>query len=133
MKILLAALLVGGSLLLYRFKPVPGQGELLGRWTVAAAPSGWKIVPGMDVLVSDAEIQIRLGPVVTSKMQYTTDPEDHTVDAHGPGEEMRRGVYRLDGDMLTLCVSAPGGERPPTPDDGTDGAMRWVLKRAPSL
>ena len=133
MKLILGALLIGASLLLYRFKPVAGHGDLQGRWTVVSAPSGWKIVPGMDVLVKESEIQIRLGPVVTSKMSYRADAAENTIDASDPGGEVGRGIYRLDGDLLTLCVGAPGKDRPDTPDSENEGAIRWVLKKAPAL
>ena len=130
--LLLAALLIGGTYF-YRDK-MSGSGEdLQGRWKVASMPEGWNKVPAMDVMVTADEIQIRVGTLITSKLQYTVNPENQTIDAKGPGKDSQLGIYEMDGDTLTLSVGAEGKPRPKSLDSTEGGAMRWVLERAPPL
>lgn len=133
MKILLALIMMVGGVFLYRMKLTGAGDDLQGRWTVETAPAGWKIMPGMDLMVTKDEIQIRMGTVVTSKLHYTADSDAGTIDASANGGKLRQGVYRLDGDKLTLCVGEEGGARPANPDASEGGVMRWVLKRGAHL
>ena len=131
MKILLLLTLLIGAAFVYKSRfATEGEG-IEGRWTIVSVPDGWKKVPGTDVMVTEDEIQIRLGKVVTSKMAYTHDPSSHTVDASTPGGAIQRGIYRAEGDTLTLCLGAEGKPRPESPDAAGGGAMKWVLQRAP--
>lgn len=133
MKILLALILMAGGVLFYRMKS-PGSGDdLQGRWTIVSPPDGWKIVPGTDIMVTSDEIQVRVGTVVTTKLHYTADPEKGNIDATAAGGKLRQGIYRIEGDLLTLCVGAEGGPRPDTPDATGGGVMRWELKRGGQL
>jgi len=133
MKTLLAIILLTGGVLFYRMKSTAAGDDLQGRWTIVSAPEGWKVTPGMDVMVTSNEIQMRLGTVVTSKLHYTADFETGTIDATAAGGQLRQGIYRLDGDLLTLCVGAEGAPRPDTPDTTSGGAMKWVLRRGGQL
>ena len=133
MKLLLGLALLIGSALLYKMHFAGGPGELEGRWSIVSPPEGWKKIPGMDVMVTPDEIQIRAGTVVTTKLRYTIDSAARTVDAVRGDEAPRRGIYRLDGDMLTLCMGAPGSPRPETPDSTGDGLTKWVLRRGAQL
>lgn len=132
MKILLLITLLIGGTVAYRMKS-GGEGvDLQGRWKVVSLPEGWKKVPAMDVMVTDDEIQIRVGTVISSKLSYTLDPASSTIDAQGAGKDPQRGIYQLDGETLTLSVGAEGKPRPESPDSTEGGAVRWVLQRAPN-
>lgn len=133
MKIFLTIFLLAGGFLFYRLKLTPRGEELQGRWTIVSAPEGWKIVPGMDVMVTSDEIHMRIGTIVTSKLQYTADYDAGTIDAGESGGKVRQGIYRLEGDTLTLNVAAEGKPRPFSPDATDGGSMRWVLRRGRPL
>jgi len=130
--LLLVALLIGGTYV-YRAKMAGSVEDLQGRWKITSMPGGWKKVPAMDVMVTEEEIQIRVGTLITSKLQYTVDPENQTIDATAPGKDPQLGVYEIDGETLTLSVGGEGQPRPKNPDSTEGGAMRWVLERAPQL
>lgn len=130
MKLLLLLTLLIGAAFVYRAKFAGGGDGIEGRWTIVSVPDGWKKVPGTDVMVTGNEIQIRLGKVVTTKMTYTHDPSNCTVDATTAGGAIQRGIYRAEDDMLTLCLGAEGKPRPESPDSTAGGAMKWVLQRA---
>jgi uncharacterized protein (TIGR03067 family) len=133
MKTLFAMVMLIGGVLFYRMKFTAPGDDLQGRWTIVSAPEGWKVAPGMDVMVTSDEIQMRIGTVVTSKLHYTADFETGTIDTTAAGGKLRQGIYRLDGDTLTLCVGEEGGSRPDTPDATGGGTMRWVLRRGAHL
>lgn len=133
MKILLLALLLLGGTYIYRSRTAVSGEALQGRWKVVSLPEGWKKVPALDVMVTSDEIQIRIGTVVSSKLSYTVDPENQTIDAKGPGKDLQLGVYELIGDTLTLSVGAEGKPRPESAASTDGGAMHWVLERAPPL
>lgn len=43
------------------------------------------------------------------------------------------GIYRLDGDRLTICLNpAPGGKRPPKIDGSADNTLRFIAVKAPA-
>lgn len=130
--LLLAALLIGGAYI-YRAKMTGPGADLQGRWKIVSMPEGWKKVPGMDVLVTADEIQIRMGTVVTTKLPYTLNPDNQTIDTRSPGKEPQLGIFEMDGETLTLSVGAEGKPRPKSAGSTDDGAMHWVLERAPPL
>ena len=130
MKILLAITHIAGAAFVYRTRFATNTEGIEGRWTIVSVPDGWKKVPGADVMVTGDEIRIRLGTVVTSKLTYTLDPSNCTVDATSAGGGKQRGIYRIDGETLTLCIGAEGKPRPESPDSTDGGAMKWVLQRA---
>jgi hypothetical protein len=130
--LLLIGMLTAGVLFFRLHLSRPGD-DLQGRWTIVSAPEGWKLVPGTDVMVTSDEIQLRIGTVVTTKMHYTADSDEGTIDATIGGGKARLGVYRLDGEQLTLSVGPEGGPRPASPDVKDGGVMRWVLRRGAHL
>jgi uncharacterized protein (TIGR03067 family) len=52
------------------------------------------------------------------KMTFTIDPStspksiDYMNTAGSNKGKSQRGIYRFDGDQLTVCVSSPGAARP---------------------
>ena len=58
------------------------------------------------------------GPQTMLKVEFTFDPSasPQTLDylnLHGAAKGKRQeGIYRFEGDILTVCTSAPGGSRP---------------------
>jgi uncharacterized protein (TIGR03067 family) len=73
---------------------------------------------------------------VIDAIDATYDPPwiDWTEVDTGPGARWigkRRGVYRLDGDTLTLAAGRPGEERPPNTTPDPSGITKvMVLRRA---
>jgi uncharacterized protein (TIGR03067 family) len=53
----------------------------------------------------------------------------HQVDSRA-NDGVKKGIWKVDGDTLTLCESAPGGDRP-ADYSAPAGSRRtlWVLKR----
>jgi uncharacterized protein (TIGR03067 family) len=58
------------------------------------------------------------GPQTMLKVEFTFDPSTSPpsmdyLNLHGSTKgQSQRGIYRLDGDVLTVCVGAPGAARP---------------------
>jgi uncharacterized protein (TIGR03067 family) len=58
------------------------------------------------------------GPQTMLKVEFTFDPSTSPpsieyLNLHGAAKGKRQlGIYRLDGDILTVCTSAPGAGRP---------------------
>jgi hypothetical protein len=103
-----------------------------GRWAVVSVPAGWAKVPGTTVLVSPGVAKICVGRVPTTSLKYSVDHRSGTVDAtrREKGRTVvQQGVFRRDGNTLTLSVGAEGKPRPSSPDQTDKGAMRWVLRK----
>jgi uncharacterized protein (TIGR03067 family) len=52
--------------------------------------------------------------------------EDGPEDAKG---KMSKGIFKFDGDKLTICVSHPGKDRPTKFEDAPDEAVLFQLKK----
>ena len=119
---------------------VRGKAAPKARKSKAAAPSGpatifegeWQMLSGvMNGQAMDAsavqwvkrvtrgnQTTVVAGPQTMLKVEFTFDPaaSPATIDylnLHGPGKGKRQqGIYRLEGEVLTVCTGAPGAERP---------------------
>ena len=106
----------------------------------AVAPGGpatvfegeWQMVSGvMNGVAMDAstvqwvkrvtrgnQTSVIAGPQTMLKVEFTFDPSTSPasidyLNLHGASKGKRQqGIYRLEGDVLTVCTGAPGGARP---------------------
>jgi hypothetical protein len=134
MKTPLAAVLSLTSIFMSLSASAKGDGgDLQGRWEIVSVPDGWKKVPGTSVLISSGEVRICVGRIPASKFAYKLDPATGAVEASRKVKGkvvVQRGIYRRNGDTLTVSVGAEGKPPPPNADSTAGGAMRWVFRRS---
>jgi uncharacterized protein (TIGR03067 family) len=99
------------------------QQKLQGTWTVTAHTAGGKKTAPKEiatwrVIVKGNEITARDGIDLLSAYVFRLDPSaspraiDLDVTA-GPDKDRKvLGIYKLEGDTLTVCVPEPGKARP---------------------
>lgn len=99
----------------------PDKDKLQGEWTVTDAKKNGQGPPDRDEIVGQKLTfggdKLKFGPF---EGEWTLDPskEPRQIDLtvlEGPENEkgkVAQGIYKLDGDKLTLHLSHPGGERP---------------------
>jgi uncharacterized protein (TIGR03067 family) len=105
--------------------------DIRGQWevlylagTVAGKREGYPM-PGLVVPVTDETVNLpgltgdpRDPMIYLGRMPYLLDPEMNSgaIDmkaGSGDGKALR-GIYRLNGDILTICYGRPDGARPKT-------------------
>jgi len=98
------------------------EGEGLdAKWTF----DGEKVkatVNGMEYTCKVTKIDADAKPLATIDLLIEDGPED----AKG---KMSKGLYKLDGEKLTICVSAPGKDRPKELAQVEDEAYLFPLKK----
>jgi uncharacterized protein (TIGR03067 family) len=117
--------------------------KIQGEWVVQQAQRNGKDAPekaresikikidGSKITISDAQ------SVRDETAEITLDPSKSpaTIDlkpSRPGGEELVPGIYKLDGEMLTLCWTKQGGGRPTEfSTKAGDDHVLFVLKRAP--
>lgn len=116
--------------------------KMQGTWTVEAASKGGEALPRdkidkMRVTITGDKIVIRDGEAGrTEEATFKLDPaaKPKTMDVipgGGPSEKAVPGIYQLDGDVLKLCWSKGGKDRPTDFTTGKeDRRMMFHLKRA---
>jgi uncharacterized protein (TIGR03067 family) len=110
--------------------------QLQGSWVLV-----W-LIDGGQKSPTDAAREVRLeltDPTLRSdhagrlfrQAAYTTDPtqEPRRIDITSLGDHVCRGIYRIDGDQLTLCHARPGGERPTRFESPPDSGVILTLWR----
>src|SRR5205823_14159716 len=91
--------------------------------------AGMRVTVGKDVMTVEGkesrQVQLRLAPGKSPKeLDWTV------LDGPDKGEG-RQGVYKLDGDTLTICVAEPGGDGADRPKEfkAGKGLALLVLER----
>jgi RNA polymerase sigma-70 factor (ECF subfamily) len=106
--------------------PAAGKGadqkdeeKILGTWALVSAEAGGKKVP--EEKVKEARLVFAAGGKWTGKFPkgdqegtYKLDPARKPKEITFTGQEGKTqpGVYKLDGDTLTICINEEGNERP---------------------
>jgi uncharacterized protein (TIGR03067 family) len=98
-------------------KDPPG---LVGTWEVATFRANGREKPQAVTyewqFTADGHWLIRTdGKNRPGESRYSADPkaDSPTIDFDaGPGTSPRRGIYRVDGDTLTVCIGSSGPNRP---------------------
>ena len=118
--------------------PADDRAKMVGTWTVVAADKGGNPAPPevtakMSVVITAAEITIKDGDRAEPATIVATDPTQKpaTIDlgaAKQQGEPPVLGIYKLDGDTLTICFRKGGGPRP-TEFKAGDGVALLELAR----
>lgn len=114
-----------------------------GNWAVVHLESGGIIIPkeqrrGFDVTITDAHVQMNVG-VRQLRAVYVLRPAKspreidlEAIDDSGKDQpkRMTRGIYRWEGERLTLCLGDTDQPRPTdfTTSPGT-GRILLVLER----
>lgn len=122
---------------------IKGLDPLQGVWSLLRDRGDGQLTPTGNLLTIQGNTitftVIRGGPgcyYVIDAIDASYDPPwiDWTEVDTGPGARLickRRGVYRLDGDTLTLAGARPGEERPAGTTPDPSGIIRvMVLRRA---
>jgi uncharacterized protein (TIGR03067 family) len=112
-----------------------GATALEGTWVVISITEGGK----EDAGFKNVELAFKGNTIANKskrgdrKLTFKIDPKKKTIDlvrVGGPGKEQpAKGIYRLKGDVLTVCHSRPGEDRPKdfTAEKGSGNAL-IVLK-----
>jgi len=146
MKVRILAVLVVGALSAVKApaaEPEKGKTDadrIQGTWSVESVEQRGKKEP--EDKVRDAKVTFAADGKGTVQMgtkekafRYALDPTKKTREiditgAEGGKEEVFKGIYMLDGDMLTICFAHPPEDRP-TDFTTQEGSTRhiMVLKR----
>jgi len=122
-------------------KPEPDATAILGEWLISRIQEGgnWKldVEPiGTPVTVNDGKITIR-DPNNSWDIKYKIDPSakpkviEVTLTVGEYAGKTAKGIYKFDGDELTICYGLPG--KPVPTEFATakgDNQIMFVLKRA---
>lgn len=117
---------------------------ITGEWVrVGHTESGTPVAPDRDVhhqvFTADGEWQYSYGarPDGTKGKSYVADPKQSpaTIDIHmsASGKPNWRGIYKVEGDTLTLCLVTGDRDRPKVFESTADHPTTiWVFKRVKS-
>jgi uncharacterized protein (TIGR03067 family) len=120
--------------------PMKDQPALVGEWMGEKAEAAGMPLPvpvgGMTLeFKADGTLVIKEGAKAPEEASYTADPKkeaeiDLTPPAAGGKAQAMLGIYKVEGDTLTLCLAAGGGR--PTKFESAAGnpAMLMTFKRA---
>lgn len=97
--------------------------ELEGEWqmlsgVMSGAPMDAATVQWVKRVTRGNQTSVVAGPQTMFQVEFTFDITKSPaiidyLNLHGPAKGTRQqGIYRLEGDALTVCLGAPGGARP---------------------
>jgi uncharacterized protein (TIGR03067 family) len=151
--VMLELVLVGFSLGMNHYAddtPAPpknsgGADKLVGHWTVVRGKNEQKAVEQEKIHGSEVKFTkdriIAYDPkhkelyVATYQADDSGSPHKLTMTVvEGPMKGKKaEGIYKLEGDQLTIIYSVPGDQRPPAFDtSGAGHQLMFVLKREPN-
>jgi uncharacterized protein (TIGR03067 family) len=122
-------------------EPVTAK-QIIGSWTCTSAtidgrPLGEEMVKQLRLTLTADRYKSQRGDQVLFDSTYTVDTKKNpaTIDMIGTEGELKGksapGIFKLDGDMLTMCYVMPGKERPTAfESQPQSGAFLVVWKRA---
>jgi uncharacterized protein (TIGR03067 family) len=115
--------------------------EFEGEWQMVSAVMNGQPMSNSDVqwvkrVTRGNQTTVYAGPQVMTAMQFTHDASsspmtiDYVNTAGANKGKKQQGIYTIDGDLLKVCVSAPGAARPKEFDSKPgDGRTFTVWKR----
>ena len=121
--------------------PKPKEPPIVGEWlrvghTNAGAPVGPDREPHHQVFTSDGQWEYWYGTRQANppRRNFVTDPRQSPaaidMDVNPGGQGGYRGIYKVEGDTLTLCLATGNRDRPKTFDSTADQPTTiWVFKR----
>lgn len=95
------------------------QQQLQGEWKIVKAEAGGKSAP--EEKISETKVFIAKNKLTFQRGErkedvvFTLDPskQPHHIDISPPGKEKKvEGIYKLEGDVLTISFTRGGGARP---------------------
>jgi uncharacterized protein (TIGR03067 family) len=98
--------------------PVKEFDELRGNWKCVQATLNGKALENIED--EQLVIEITDGKMITYRKGKISDQNDLRIDAGqtpkhiyiGPGKSAHKGIYKVEGDTLTICSTPPRGPRP---------------------
>jgi uncharacterized protein (TIGR03067 family) len=112
-----------------------------GEWRMVSAvmdgqPMDPSAVGWVKRVTHGSETTVYAGPQTMMKMEFTSDASkspktiDYVNTAGSNKGKTQQGIYEFEGEMLKICVAAPGGQRPKQfQSDRGDGRTFTVWKR----
>jgi uncharacterized protein (TIGR03067 family) len=97
--------------------------EFAGEWSMLAGVMDGKamdasLLPWVKRVTQGNQTTVTAGPQTMVKVEFTFDPStspgsiDYRNLAGAHKGKSQQGIYKFEGDVLTVCVSAPGAARP---------------------
>jgi uncharacterized protein (TIGR03067 family) len=114
--------------------------EFEGKWSLISGimdgrPMDESVVKWVKRVTQGNQTTVFAGPQTIMKLEFTSDSSqspktiDYLNTAGSNKGKTQHGIYEFDGDLLKICVSAPGAARPTEFQPGDGGALT-VWKRA---
>jgi uncharacterized protein (TIGR03067 family) len=97
--------------------------EFEGEWQMVSAvmdgvPMDPSAVEWVKRMTHGSETTVYAGPQVMMKMEFTSDPSkapktiDYVNTAGSNKGKSQQGIYEFEGELLKICIAAPGKPRP---------------------